>query len=140
MAGYDTALRLGDLLLVEVSQLQPDTAIRIRQHKTGRVTHVRLRQETCRAAADTIADHPADPLVWPLWGQRDALYRCVRETVAGAGIRPGTFRWLRRSAATQVERVSPGRSTELLGHASRGTTERWYLDRSQLADPPLPPW
>jgi hypothetical protein len=35
--------------------------------------------------------------------------------------------------------VQPGSGTVLLGHASRATTEAWYIDRSQLARPPLPP-
>jgi monovalent cation:proton antiporter-2 (CPA2) family protein len=78
-------------------------------------------------------------LVWPLWGRREAFYRHFARVVVAANIRPGTFRWLRRTAATQLERIEPGRGTELLGHASRSTTEQWYLDKSQLGTPPLPP-
>jgi hypothetical protein len=71
----------------------------------------------------------------PLTVVKDNLADLVRSTRD----RPGTFRWLRRTAATQAERVQPGSGTTLLGHASRSTTEAWYIDRSQLQMPPLPP-
>ena len=41
------------------------------------------------------------------------------------------------SVIIQSEKRRSG--TLLLGHASRATTEAWYLDRSQLSRPPLPP-
>ena len=112
----------------------------MRQHKTNVPVAVQLRPETLQAIAAHVGDRQPSDLVWPLWGRREALYRAFRRLVASSGIRPGTFRWLRRTAATQVEIAEPGRATELLGHASRSTTEQWYLDRSQLTQPPLPPW
>lgn len=138
MAGYDTGLRLGDLLIFPVKQLSTEV-MRVTQHKTGRIVHCRLRTETYAAILETISDHPERKEVWPLWGRREALCRHILSVVRQAGIRPGTFRWLRRTACTQLEIVEPGRGTELLGHASRATTETWYLDRSQLVAPPLPP-
>lgn len=137
-AGYDSGLRLGDLLALRRDAVA--AVMRIRQAKTSRPVAVRLRPETLQAIEAHLAISPPDTLVWPLWGRREALYRHLRQVVAAAGIRPGTFRWLRRAAATQMERVEPGRGTDLLGHASRSTTEQWYLDRSQLENVPLPPW
>ena len=136
--GYDTALRLGDLLRLRRDAVA-DT-LEIRQGKTGRVVAVRLRPETLAVVRRHLGHPTSSPLCWPLWGRREAFYRGFRAVVARAAIRPGTFRWLRRSAATQLEREQPGRGTELLGHASRRTTEAWYLDRSQLGSAPLPPW
>lgn len=138
MAGYDSGLRLGDLLRVSASQLSNES-LRITQHKTGRIVYVRFRPETYAEILIAMSDHPDSKLLWPLWGRREALCRHIVKLVSAAGIRPGTFRWLRRTAATQVERMEPGRATELLGHASRSTTEQWYIDRSQLSTPPLPP-
>jgi len=77
--------------------------------------------------------------VWPWPYRREALYRHFNRLVTAAGIRRGTFRWLRRTAATQAERVQAGSGARLLGHASRATTEAWYIDRSQFEMPPLPP-
>lgn len=137
-SGYDTGLRLGNLLALRIDQVSG--IMRLRQVKVGAPVAVQLRPETLQAIAAQVAGRPLSDLVWPLWGRREALYRAFRRLVASAGIRRGTFRWLRRTAATQVETISPGAGTALLGHASRSTTERWYLDRSQLGQPPLPPW
>lgn len=137
-AGYDTGLRLGNLLAMRIHQVAP--VLHLRQVKVGAPVAVQFRQETPEAIRQHVGDRQSSELVWPLWGRREALYRAFRRLVAASGIRRGTFRWLRRTAATQVETVQPGAGTALLGHASRSTTEQWYLDRSQLAKPPLPPW
>lgn len=147
-AGYDSGLRLGDLLALRISQVS--ATLNVRQRKTGSPVAIQFRPETLEAIQahfgerkQTEADgsgHKQTDLVWPLWGRREAFYRGFRRLVAASGIRRGTFRWLRRTAATQVETVQAGAGTALLGHASRSTTEAWYIDRSQLAHPPLPPW
>jgi integrase len=137
-AGYDSGLRLGDLLALCVHQVAP--LCTIVQHKTGSPVAIQFRPETLQAIRRQIVGLAAGDAVWPLWGRREAFYRAFRRLICQAAIRPGTFRWLRRTAATQLEREQPGRGTELLGHASRSTTETWYLDRAQLAAPPLPPF
>ena len=136
-AAYDTGLRLGDLLSLRRDQVGP--TLRVTQHKTRRVIHLVLRPETLTAIDRHVAIAPPHILAWPLWGRREAFYRHFNRIVRAADIRPGTFRWLRRTAATQLERIEPGRGTELLGHQSRSTTEAWYIDRGQLGTPPLPP-
>jgi integrase len=135
-AGYDTGLRLADLLALPTASIQGQ--MMVVQHKTGRHVAVSIRPATLAAIDQTLADEPRD-LVWPLWCLRQTFYQHFKKLVAEAGIRPGTFRWLRKTAATQVERMNPGRGTELLGHANRSTTETWYIDKSQLSVPPLPP-
>ncbi len=137
-AGYDTGLRLGNLLALRIEQVA--AIVRLRQVKVGSPISVQLRAETLESIRQQTIGRDATDLVWPLWGRREAFYRAFRRLVAVAGIRHGTFRWLRRTAATQVETVQAGAGTALLGHASRSTTETWYLDRSQLSHPPLPPW
>ena len=136
--GYDTGLRLGDLLRFPACEMG-ELPVLVQQSKTRWPTHVRVRPETLCAVRACLADGPPRRLLWPLWGRREAFYRLLRRTVAAAGIRPGTFRWLRRAAATACERDSPGSGTLLLGHQHRSTTEAWYIDRSQLGSPPLPP-
>jgi integrase len=108
------------------------------QTKTSLPIACQLRPATLSAIRRHLGGRTAGPVwLWP-W-RREAFYRRFRRLVATAAIRPGTFRWLRRSAATACERVAPGTGQLLLGHASRATTEVWYLDRSQLGQPPLPP-
>lgn len=136
--GYDTALRLGDLLALTPRQVA-DSRIEVVQHKTGRIVWCELRPETIASIARTLADNPDRDLVWPLWGRREAFFRAFRKIVLLSGVRPGSFKWLRRSAITACERVSPGSGTILAGHRSRATTEQWYTDRGQITETVLPP-
>lgn len=136
-AGYDTALRLGDLLALEPKQL--DVRMRITAHKTGRPLVVCLRSETLDLARACVGDHGRSGQVWPLWKSRNAFYEHIRKVVRLAEVREGTFRWLRRAAITACEGADPGSGTRLAGHAARSTTEQWYIDRSQLDKPVLPP-
>jgi hypothetical protein len=135
-AGYDTSLRLADLLSLPSSTVRGQMLLV--QHKTGRVVAVQLRPATLAAIDQTLADEPRE-LVWPLWGLRQTFYGHFRSLVSEAGIRPGTFRWLRKTAVTQLERIAPGQGTRLAGHTHRGTTEAWYIDQAQMDPAPLPP-
>lgn len=135
--GYDTALRLSDLLGLRTDQIA--ASMTVEQSKTQRQVAVRLREETLAVVRRHLREQGPSRLVWPLWAGREAMYRAFARIVVRAGIRPGTFRWLRRTAITQVERIEPGRGTQLAGHCSRSTTETWYIDRGQLEAPPLPP-
>lgn len=135
-AGYDSGLRLGDLLSLEVEQLS--SVFSVSQIKTGCYVAVGLRPTTLLAIRLHL-DGRRSGVIWPWPYRREALYRHFRRLVLSAGIRPGTFRWLRKTAATQCERVTPGSGTLLLGHTHRATTEAWYIDRSQIGIPQMPP-
>ena len=133
---YDSALRLGDLLAlrwVDVARGQ------VTQHKTGDTVYFGLRNAT-RALVVREAELSGGGVLWPLWARREAFYGAFRQVVRSAGIRPGSFRWIRRTAVTQLERVRPGAGTILAGHRQRATTESYYLDRSQVFGVILPPW
>jgi integrase len=132
---YDTALRLGDLLRLRLEDVRRGQVV---QHKTGEVVLFGLRPHTVKLVRRQDAVVGGD-LIWPLWGRREALYRAMRQLVDQAGVRPGTFRQLRRSAVTALECVAPGAGTRLAGHAHRATTEAYYLDRSLLGGVVLPP-
>lgn len=137
-AGYDTALRLGDLLSIEYDWIPPSGSFIIRQAKTGDEHRVRLRDTTLKSIWQTMEDQPRR-LIWPQWGRREAIFRHIHQVICRAGVTRGTFKWFRRTAITQVERIQPGAGTVLAGHRSRAVTERYYIDRSQLGDVPLPP-
>jgi integrase len=132
---YDTALRLGDLLALTWADLEHG---RIVQHKTGRVVVFRTRESTRDHLRGLVRTCPTC-LVWPWHARRDWFYAAFKEIVTAAEIRPGTFRWIRRTAVTQLERVAPGAGTRLAGHAHRSTTEDFYIDSGQLDPVPLPP-
>ena len=85
------------------------------------------------AIACTVADDPSRAKIWPLaahayqsWVQR------LRERLP---IRAGSFKWIRRAAATATARVD-GReaATRALGHTS-AACDGAYLDWSQIREP-----
>lgn len=135
-AGYDSGLRLGDLLRLKASQVGPQ--FRVIQHKTGVPNIVGLHPATLALIDQCTYDHK-QKLAWPQWASRDAVYRHIRKVVHMAPIREGTFRWLRRTAITQAEIANPGSGTTLAGHKHRSTTELWYIDRTQTDEAVLPP-
>lgn len=128
-AAWDTALRLGDLLRLEWSQI-PIGQFRVRQHKTGHDVLVDLSQHTRTLLERLERD---GPLIWPLPFRREELYRQMRQLVARAEIAPGTFRWIRRGAITSVEGKG-GNSTRIAGHRDRAVTLAHYIDPRLLAD------
>jgi hypothetical protein len=67
------------------------------------------------------------------------LCKVLREIVAEAGVRKGTFKWFRRSSITARERIEPGLGTLAAGHATGDMARKHYIDRSQLDPVPLPP-
>ena len=113
---WDSGLRWGDLIRLRVDAVGPDGACTMSQSKTGRVSAFRLSGTTLEALRATLADCPR-PLVcpWPATGEtfRDQVDRLV----ARAGIRPGTWKWIRRGSGSDVELQARG-----LGHRHLGNT------------------
>jgi integrase len=144
-AGYDTALRLGDLLALRRDMIQVKNRcgyIRVVESKTGKVKSARLYPHTM-SLIDQLWDlKPDREKIWPLWCRREQFYRSFNTLVKRAGIRKGTFRWLRRASITQVELIQPGWGTIHAGHSDPIITKRHYTDGKQLneevtAPPPL---
>ena len=134
--GYQTGLRLGDLLAMERSWIRVDSSgvgfVSVVQNKTNRVKTSRIDAETMKRVDALIAQQPNRRLIWPMGVRREALYRMFRAIVKESGIRKGTFRWIRRSGVTHVERDQPGRGWLHAGHSDPRTAMLHYLDRSQL--------
>lgn len=135
-AAYDSALRLGDLLSLEREWIRKgkDGAglIRIQQSKTERLVSCRFNPPTMELIDRLMAENPSRRLIWPLWCRRECFYERFKKLVRAAGIRQGTFRYLRRASATHIEQSSPGTSYRHAGHADPSTTMKHYLDAEQL--------
>jgi integrase len=126
-AAWDSSLRLGDLLLLRLDKVA--TRLDLEQHKTGRMVDIQFQPETLDAIDDTLDMWtPSRSLVWPLWARRERFYAQMRKIVAEAGL-SGTFKKLRRSSVTDVERQG-GPGWEQAGHSNPTTTARWYLNRA----------
>jgi integrase len=126
---WDSGLRWGDLVTLRVDAIGPEGACTVSQSKTGRVASFRLSPSTLAALRESLETCPRSLVCpWPTSGEtfRDQVDRLV----ARAGIRPGTWRWIRRGSGTDVELQARG-----TGHMHLGNTpavfRQSYEDRSQ---------
>lgn len=112
---WDSGLRWGDLISLRVDAIRPDGACTVLQAKTGRPTTFRLSQGTLEAMAATLAACPrALACPWP--ASHETFNAQVRRLVARAGIRPGTWKWIRRGSGTDVEAQADGAGHRHLGN------------------------
>jgi site-specific recombinase XerD len=134
MAGYDSGMRLSDLLSIERDWIRTDAQgfgyVSLIQSKSNRPKVSRLEPETMKRIDAFMALLPRK-LIWPTRTRR-SFYQHLNEIVKTAGIRTGTFRWLRRSGATHVEMDFPGKSFLHCGHADARVTFAHYIDQEQL--------
>lgn len=127
---WDTGLRLGDLARLRVSDVRPDGTGVVTQSKTGRVVAFSLSPSTMVALRLSLISVPRQLCV-PWTGSHETFGLQVRRLVAAAGIRAGTWKWLRRSSATDVEAQVPGSAWRQLGHAPGSrVAEVSYIDQS----------
>ena len=113
---WDSGLRWGDLVALPVARVRPDGTTTIIQAKTGRPVSFVLSPGTLEALRVSLAACPR-LLVCPWPASHEAFTAQVRLLVAKAGIRAGTWKWLRRASGTDVEVQRPGAGSVHLGHA-----------------------
>lgn len=117
---WDSGLRWGDLVALRVDAIAADGTCTLTQSKTAKLSTFRLSPTTLEALRATLADCPrALACPWPASGEtfRDQFTRIVEK----AGIRAGTWKWIRRGSGTDVEMQLPG-----VGHLHLGNTRRVF--------------
>lgn len=130
--GWQTGLRRTDLHALRHSDLAPRFSVS--QHKSGRLVHCALSSELL----DAIQSIPFDP-IFKLPKSEEAFRQAFRSIVRRAGVRPGGFKFIRKSSGNWAEAQSPGTGCLLLGNEPR-TFARHYLDPSTVKDVvPRPP-
>jgi integrase len=131
---WDSGLRWGDLVQLRVADIHNNIVV-VAQHKTRRPVCGRLSGSTVAALEESVRRHPRE-LVTPWSASHETFNAQVRRLVARAGIRPGTWKWLRRGSATDVELQEPGRglAARHLGHAPGSRiAEIHYIDPRVVA-------
>ena len=118
---------------LDLATVTPERYWRQVQHKTGGIASGRLHGSTIDALQRLGTDPPC---AWPR--RSEAFCRQFARLVAAAGVRPGTFRWLRRSSGSYVEAEHPGQGHRHLGHSSPEVFRRHYDARLGEA-PACPP-
>ena len=130
---WDTGLRQGDQWRLPVADIRPDGAVSLVQSKTGRPVICQLSASTVEALRISLSVAPRQ-LVTPWLSSHETFDDQFKRLVAKAGIRPGTWKWLRRASATDVEIQRPGAATAHLGHVPGSRiAERSYIDPAQFS-------
>lgn len=131
---YSTGLRITAALNLRYLDLRPDGTIPAdwRSSKTHYQQTVQLQAsavEACRNLRGHLRRPDERLLPWPY--DRTVLYKYWRRLLKHAGMpvsRRNGSQKIRRTAASWLERVSPGSATRFLGHASPELAAKHYLD------------
>lgn len=134
---WDSGLRWGDQIALPVSAVHPDGWVSVTQSKTHKVATFRLSRSTMAALHASLEQAPR-PLVMPWPGSHETFNAQVRRLVKRAGVRPGTWKWIRRASGTDVELQEEGAGHLHLGN-TRKVFEAHYADATQLHRRPPPP-
>lgn len=138
LTAWDTGLRLGDLQELRTADVRGRREFEVVQSKTGCPIFCRLQAETVEAIERTFP--PDRKRVFGDGLGRDQLLKQIRAIVKAAGVEPGGFHKVRRSAATAVELASPGAAMQFLGHLTPDLAYRHYVDRARVQQTkPTPP-
>lgn len=131
---WDTGLRWGDLVRLTPGDIHGEAVV-ILQRKTRRPHIARLRPATLTAIRESFEVCPRE-VVCPWPSSPQTFTAQVRRLVAAAGIRPGTWKWLRRAGASNVEAQRPGAglAARHLGHApGSNVAPLHYIDPAIVA-------
>lgn len=129
---WDTGLRRKNLHSLKWSQVR-ESGIVV-QNKTRRLVPIYVRPSTLESIDKLKRNREC---CWPLWGADDTFRQTFAKIVRIAGIPPGPWKKIRKSAGSAAEQQYSGRGHEFLGN-TRKVFEFYYLDR-RIPDPPRPP-
>ncbi|MCA9171825.1 MAG: tyrosine-type recombinase/integrase, partial [Planctomycetales bacterium] len=129
---YATAMRRGDLFQLRWESIDfEQRQIEFCATKTGKDGVWPLPQYAIDHLLQ-LRDGDTTGYVFRRWALTTSsrLYGYLHELSDRAGIERFGFHDIRRTAASEIERVQPGMAAILLQHSPRSVTERYYLDCS----------
>jgi integrase len=132
MVAWDTGLRWGDLVTLQADQIGADGLVVRPQRKTGRPYIGRISASTAEAVHRSLERTPRGTVL-PWEASHETFSAQFRRLTSLAGVRTGTWKWLRRGSATDVELERPGSASAHLGHRPGSTVAATnYLDPAIL--------
>lgn len=133
--GFETGLRLTDMLNLREENIRRQTVV-LTAHKTGKVTVREIGAYAMARCQFLLKNSPDGSLFSWITPRRRALL-LWRSFLDQNGI-AGSSKWLRRSAATELERTAPGTATRFLDHSAPHLARLHYVDPSLLLPPKGP--
>ena len=128
LLAWDTGLRAGDLWKLRCDQITESGLVILSQSKTAFGHTAQLSQTTMAHYRMTMAVVPRE-LVCPWPASQETFNRQFNLIVRKAGVRRGTWKWLRSGSASDVEARFPGQGARHLGHKPGSTVAaRHYFD------------
>lgn len=137
--GFESGLRLHDMIELRAENYR-NGCVAVAAHKTGKVA-VRRLSMACRNRLDGLLAKSPDKTVFRWTLPRRRALKTWREFLDRYQI-PGSSKWLRRSAATQMEADEPGSAAKWLDHSNPAVARKHYIDQTLLGAAPTPrtPW
>ena len=127
---YETGARYGDIFAWRKENFR-NGAVGWVTSKTG-VVCTRVLSGKAMELVEKMLERSPDGRVLGWVCCRRQSFKFMRRLLAEC-VPAGSGRWLRRSAATHLEAVDPGKAQWFLAHKTPGLAARHYLDQSQLA-------
>jgi integrase len=138
--GYETGFRLSDQLSLERDWIRTENGVghlTIIESKTRKQSRRIITADTMELINQCMAQSPDRRIIWPLWARREAFFDRFKKIVYCSGIREGTYKYLRRTACTDVESRAKGLGRDFLNHSSDAVTRASYIDLAQSQPLPL---
>lgn len=135
---WETACRRGDLPRVRISDVKDGRPFSFIQNKTKTLVTFRITEPLRKKILSL--PHVIEQntkFAFPLWGLAAADPRMLSDmalralNASGLSTSDGTFKKLRRSSITDVERRSPGVAYLHAGHSTPEITRDHYIDKSR---------
>jgi integrase len=131
MLAYETGARYGDIFSWTAANFHGSAVGWVTSKTNTPCTRV-LSQETMRLVREMLTESPDGTVLRWVCCRRQS-FKYMRLLLNSCGLKSGSGKWLRRSAATHVEMTQPGKAQWFLAHRTPGLAARHYLDQSQLA-------
>jgi len=131
LLAWDSGLRPGDLVRLRWANVSAEGYVQLTQHKTGRPV-TRPINPCTMAALDKIRRNGVERL-FREHTSLETLRFVFRQLKIAAKITRGTFKWIRRAAATQMA-IAHGEEAagRALGHGGVDMARKHYIDASQV--------
>ncbi len=132
---YSCGARRGDVLRLEWKHVAPSGRLTFLQSKTQYTHTVQLSKEALFFAGKLTTTGRVLP--WPY--EKNWFGVSFKRLQKAAGVHRGSFKWVRRSAGSYAEGVTPGAGARLLGHRDGRMFKRHYEDSNIAGENPEQP-